>query len=104
MLKILGTSRAPSIAEELRRSEAYLAEGQRLSHTGSWAWNVSSGELLWSSEHFRILGLDPETAKTSYPTALQWIHPEDRSVVQQACRGARARQGCTPNSLGDTID
>jgi len=70
--------------EELRRSEAYLAEGQRLSHTGSWAWNVSSGELFWSSEHFRILGLDPETAKTSYPAALQWIHLKDRAVVQQA--------------------
>src|SRR5689334_17952373 len=40
--------------EKLRRSETYLAEGQRLSHTGSWARNVSSGEVFWSQETFRI--------------------------------------------------
>src|SRR4029077_20108432 len=45
--------------DELRRSEAFLAEGQRISRTGSWAWNVTTGELWWSAEHFRILGLDP---------------------------------------------
>jgi len=69
--------------EDRRRSEAYLAEGQRISHTGSWAWNVSSGELFWSLENFRIFGLDPESVKVSYPMILQWIHPEDRSHVQQ---------------------
>ena len=68
---------------ELRRKEAYLAEGQRLSHTGSWAWNVSSGELFWSQEHFRIFGLDPDKVTPSYPMILEWIHPEDRSFVQQ---------------------
>jgi PAS domain-containing protein len=46
--------------ERLRRSEAYLAEGQRLCHTGSWAWNVTTGDLYWSEEHFRICGLNPE--------------------------------------------
>jgi PAS domain S-box-containing protein len=69
--------------EELRRSETLLAEAQRLSHTGSWALNVSSGELFWSKEHFRIVGLDPEEVKPSYPMALQYIHPEDRAFVQQ---------------------
>jgi PAS domain S-box-containing protein len=72
----------------LRRSEAYLAEGQRLSHTGSWAWNVSTGELFWSLEHFRICGLDPEKTNPSYPTALQCIHPEDRSFVQKTLETA----------------
>jgi PAS domain S-box-containing protein len=71
------------VEEELRRSEAYLAQAQRLSHTGSWALNVSTGELFWSQEHFRIVGLDPETAKPSYPTSLQVTHPEDRSFVQE---------------------
>jgi PAS domain-containing protein len=71
------------VEEELRRSEAYLALAQRLSHTGSWALNVSTGELFWSQEHFRIVGLDPETAKPGYPTFLQVIHPEDRSFVQE---------------------
>ena len=48
------------VEERLRRSEGYLAEGQRLTHTGSWAWNVSTGDLFWSDEHFRICGLDPD--------------------------------------------
>src|SRR5215510_7233564 len=69
--------------EELRRSETYLAEGQRISHTGSWGWNVVTGELFWSQEHFRIFGFDPETAKPSYPMFLEKIHPKDRLVVEQ---------------------
>ena len=69
--------------EELRRSEAYLAEGQRISHTGSWGWNVATGELFWSREHFRIFGFNPETAKASYPMFLERIHPQDRPFVEQ---------------------
>lgn len=69
--------------EELSRSEAYLAEGQRLSHTGSWAWNVSDGDLFWSEEHYRICGLDPEKERPVYP-AMQWIHQEDRAFVQES--------------------
>src|SRR6185295_9162338 len=45
--------------ENLRHSEAFLAEGQRISHTGSWSWKVSKGEVTWSDEHFRIFGFDP---------------------------------------------
>src|SRR5437773_10644986 len=78
--------------EELRRSEAYLAEGQRISHTGSWGWNVATGELFWSQEHFRIFGFDPETAKPSYPMFLERIHPEDRPFVEQTVdRAVRER-------------
>jgi PAS domain S-box-containing protein len=69
--------------EELRRSEAYLAEGQRLSHTASWAWNVSTGEIFWSQELFRIYGLDPERIKPGYPSVLEYIHPHDRSRAQR---------------------
>src|SRR5262249_7754284 len=46
---------------ELRRSEAYLAEGQRLTRTGSWAFDVASGRSFWSAEFFRIFELDPAT-------------------------------------------
>jgi PAS domain S-box-containing protein len=74
--------------EELRRSEAYLAEAQRLSHTGSWAWNVSTGDLFWSQEMFRIYGLDPKKVKPGYPMVLNYIHPEDRSRVQQTFEDA----------------
>jgi PAS domain S-box-containing protein len=76
--------------QELRRSEAYLAESERLSHTGSWGWNVKTGELFWSKEHFRILGLDPKTSKRpSVPEALETIHLDDRPYAQQALEKAR---------------
>ena len=65
----------------LRRSEAVLAEGQKISHTGSWAWNVSTGDLFWSDEHFRICGLDPEKVKPTYSIAYQILHPEDQTFV-----------------------
>src|SRR4029077_7834339 len=74
--------------EELRRSETYLAEGQRLSHTGSWARNVSSGESFWSQETFRIYDFDSEKAKPAYPTFLERIHPHDRPLVEQTIDSA----------------
>jgi PAS domain S-box-containing protein len=77
--------------EALKRSEAYLSEGQRLSHTGSWARSVSTGDVYMSQESFRIFGLDPAT-KVTLDTILSRVHPEDRSSfsekVQKAIRGA----------------
>ncbi len=70
--------------EHLRRSESYLAEGQRISHTGSWARNVSTGELFWSLEHFRICGVDPETFTPTLERAQQLIHPQDQSSANHA--------------------
>jgi PAS domain S-box-containing protein len=78
--------------EELRRTGAYLAEGQRISHTGSWGWNIATGELFWSQEHFRIFGFDPESAKPSYSMFLERIHPKDRAFVEQTVdRAVRER-------------
>jgi PAS domain S-box-containing protein len=72
------------IEEELRRSEAYLAEGQRLTHTGSWAWNIATRETVyWSDEQFRIFGFDPEKGSPSYQTVFPRIHPEDQRRVSQ---------------------
>jgi signal transduction histidine kinase len=68
--------------EELRRSEAFLAEGQRISRTGSWAWNVTTGEVSWSAEHFRIFGLDPDATTLSYAVFADRIHPEDRPAFE----------------------
>jgi len=77
---------------ELRRSEAYLAEGEKISHTASWAWNVATGEAYWSQEHFRIFGFDPEKAMPSYRMFLQRIHPEDRRRAEQTIdRAVRER-------------
>jgi PAS domain S-box-containing protein len=64
--------------QERRRAEAYLREGQRLSHTGSWAWNVATGDLFWSEEHYRIFGLDPEKFTLTIEGARQFIHPDDQ--------------------------
>src|SRR5437016_4948375 len=80
---VLDTTERKHAQEKLRRSEAYLAEGQRLSHTGSWAWNVLTGDLFWSEEHFRIFGLSPKIAKPTYEMFFQMVYPEDRSAVRQ---------------------
>ena len=78
----------------LRRSEAFLAEGQRISHTGSWSWNVSSGKVSWSEEHFRIFGYDPQKTQPSYQLFLETVHPEDRSTIEQNLdRAVREKSG-----------
>jgi PAS domain S-box-containing protein len=68
--------------EALHRSQSYLAEAQKLSHTGSFGWNVSSGELIWSDETFNILGYD-RTLKPTVELVLQRVHPEDIALVQR---------------------
>jgi PAS domain S-box-containing protein len=70
------------LTQELRRREAYLAEAQRLSHTGSFGWKVASGEILWSDETFRIFQCDPNTEPT-LESVLTRVHPKDRELVQQ---------------------
>src|SRR5213596_78214 len=67
---------------ELRRSEAYLAEAQRLSHTGSFGWKVSSGEIYWSEETCRIFQYD-RTTKPTIELVLQRVHPKDAAFVKQ---------------------
>ena len=69
--------------EELQRSEAFLAEGQRISHTGSWGWNISTGKLVWSEEHSRIFGFDPTKAEPTFQFFRNRLHPEDRTMVQR---------------------
>lgn len=69
--------------ENLRRSEAFLAEGQRLSRTGSWAWDVCSGTLIFSRETFSILGFDPEQEPPTFRTAMDRFHPEDRASTER---------------------
>ena len=71
--------------EALRRSERYLAEAQRLTHTGSWAWNEIAGQSVhWSQEHFRMFDFDPEKGIPSDQTFYQRIHADDRDWVVRA--------------------
>jgi PAS domain S-box-containing protein len=79
--------------EALRRSEAYLAEAQRLTHTGSCAWNVATRETIHSSEeHSRLFGFDPEGGIPSFEAFRQRMHPEDRDrVIETVDRAIRER-------------
>jgi PAS domain S-box-containing protein len=80
--------------EALRRSETFLAEGQRISHTGSWGWNIATGKLVWSEEHCRIFGFDPNVADPTFQLFSERLHPEDRSLVQKTLDEAiRERSG-----------
>jgi len=71
--------------QALRRSEGYLAEAQRLTHTGSWGWSAANPQAVhWSQEHYRLFGFDPELGPPSHEAFLQRIHPEDREGVVPA--------------------
>ena len=69
--------------QKLRHSEAFLTEGQRISYTGSWSWDVSSGKATWSEEHYRIFGFDPERTEASFQLFMETVHPEDRQFIKQ---------------------
>jgi PAS domain S-box-containing protein len=70
------------IESALLHSEMYLNEAQKLSRTGSFGWNISSGEIHWSDENFRIFQCD-RTAKPTGEFIVQRTHPEDRAAVQK---------------------
>ncbi len=73
--------------DALRRNEAYLAEAQRLSKTGSFGWNVLTGEIRWSEETFRIFQYD-RTTKPTVELILKRVHPEDAVHVKQTIESA----------------
>jgi PAS domain S-box-containing protein len=88
---VLDLSEQKRAQEALQRSEAYLAEAQRLTHTGSWAGNLVTREILHSSEeHSRLYGFDPDRRVPLFEELLQRIHPEDRdqalATAESACR------------------
>src|SRR5580692_7371314 len=78
-------------AEELERSEFYLAEAQRLGHFGGWVFSPAKGFEYWSRELFQIHGLDPAREAPTSEEYLALIHPEDRefmaSLMQKMLRG-----------------
>src|SRR6476661_5728907 len=82
---------------DLRRITTYLAEAEKLSHTGCWARNTKTGELFWSQEEWRIFGLHPETTHLSYQVYLDLVHPEDRAKLEED--SARALRDKEPFDL-----
>jgi PAS domain S-box-containing protein len=79
------------IENRLRRSEAYLAEAQRLTHTGSFGWSVQSGEIRWSDETFRIFECDSKT-KPTLEIILQRTYPEDVASLKQSIERSSQEQ------------
>ena len=80
--------------ETLRRSEGYLAEAQRLTGIGSWAWNVASRQsVYWSQENYRLFGFDPEGAIPSDEAFYERLHPQDRDRVRKEVFLERPEQG-----------
>jgi PAS domain S-box-containing protein len=78
---------------KLRASEAYLAEAQRLSRTGSFGWDLSRAELRWSDETFRIFEYDPRSVTPTIEHVLQRVHREDLNAVREAIdRAAHEKQ------------
>src|SRR3982074_3163351 len=75
---------AKQAEEALRRSESYLADAQRLTRPGSWAWNVATRQsVYWSLENYRLFGFDPEVGIPSDEAFYQRVHPEDRDRVRR---------------------
>jgi PAS domain S-box-containing protein len=92
-LKLENTERRRA-ENALRRSETYLAQAQNLSHTGSFGWNTSSGEIYWSEETFRIFEFEQSTKPTVDLLMRERVHPEDvaafRQVVEPASQYGQA--------------
>src|SRR3984893_15937930 len=88
---VMDITERKKVESEPRRSEGYLAEAQKLTHTGSWALQVPQMEnVYWSKEMYRIFGLDPDRKPPSYVEVARRLHPEDSPyythVVEQAIR------------------
>jgi PAS domain S-box-containing protein len=87
---LAGVAIQRKLAERARReSEAYLAEAQRLSHTGSWAWAPATGEIrYWSEETYRVLGFDSEPGPPRFETFLERLCSEDQDRVSESFENA----------------
>jgi PAS domain S-box-containing protein len=83
----LDVTEQEELTDELRRSEAYLAEAQRLSHTGSFGWKPDTGEIVWSDETHRIFEYD-RSVKPTIDSVVQRVHPENRADFQKVIDGA----------------
>jgi len=96
VLELLASQAAISLENarlysDLQRSEAFLAEGQSISHTGSFGWNVLSGEISWSEEAYNIFEYD-RAVKPTLELIFQRMHPDDRDLVRQTIdRATEAR-------------
>lgn len=94
----LDVTEQEKLTEELRRSEFYLAEGQRLGHTGSWAWSPDTDVRYWSEECYRVLGFDPRGDAPRMEELIQRIHPDDQPAFRESTKRA------TLNKVEEELD
>ena len=87
---VLDLSEQKRAEEKIRISESYLAEAQRLSHTGSWAWSPEQDIRYWSEECYRVLSFDPQDGLPRFEDFFRRIHPDDqpgfRELTEKAIR------------------
>lgn len=81
---ILDITDRKRVEESLRKSEASLANAQRIAHLGNWEWNIVTNELKWSDEVYRIFGLTPRKFGATYESFLNTVHPDDRKFVKES--------------------
>ena len=90
--------RLQELYRELQRRQTYLAEAQKLSHTGSFGWDVSSGSAgsagmgeitYWSKECYRVLGFDPRKELPRFETLIDHIYPDDQAGTTEELERAR---------------
>ncbi len=74
--------------EAVRRSQASLAEAQRIAHLGNWDWNIITNELFWSDEIYRTFGIEPQQFGATYDAFLGYVHPDDRQHVIDSVNAA----------------
>ncbi|MDO9081074.1 MAG: PAS domain S-box protein, partial [Desulfuromonadales bacterium] len=78
--------------EQIRKREQQLARAQRITHLGSWEWDLVNDHTSWSDELYRIFGLAPASIPASYKGFMERVHPEDRSVVKKVVQRALRRR------------
>ncbi len=79
--------------ETISNSLDSLAAAQRIARVGSWEWNTETGEMQWSDEMFRILGIDPDGSKTDFDRLCGLVHPDDQDGFQQQIREGLIAEG-----------
>lgn len=80
--------RQKSLSDTLRKSEASLANAQRIAHVGSWDWDIVKNKIHWSDEHYRIFGLTPQSFNATNEAVLDRIHPDDREFFKKSVNEA----------------
>ncbi|MBI2471083.1 MAG: EAL domain-containing protein [Planctomycetes bacterium] len=87
--------------DAIRKSEASLANAQRIAHLGSWEWNIITNELKWSDEIYRIFGRTPQSFGVTYDAFLNSVHPDDREFLRESVNKALYER--TPYSIDHRI-